>query len=226
MLNEIWHMIAAHDNYVKKPFHEPRFKDEFDHVFALPVAKDCTTTAQRFDKTEGAQKVANQLKTAHVVVDENTRKQTPPETLPDLSIISAKLSKDGASAKAVLFTYQKMYEATIVSYPRTEDKTITPEQLNELKPFIPKLATLVGVSMNQLNVDKELSTRYVKAGGAHGANRPGTNVPDSLDSLKQYGPLAIPIYDYLTRKFLAIFAENAEFLEHHAHLQEYPDLRE
>lgn len=120
MLNEIWHMIAAHDNYVKKPFHEPRFKDEFDHVFALPVAKDGTTAAQRFDKTEGAQKIANQLKTAHVIADENTRKQTPPETLPDLSIISAKLSKDGASAKAVLFTYQKMYEATIMSYPRTE----------------------------------------------------------------------------------------------------------
>ncbi|GAP05170.1 topoisomerase-like protein, partial [Fructobacillus tropaeoli] len=62
------------------------------------------------------------------------QKETQPPKLLDLASLSAILAKEGFQAKEVASTYQKLYEAKIVSYPRTEDKTITPEQYEDLRP--------------------------------------------------------------------------------------------
>ena len=64
-----------------------------------------------------------------VIVDSKTMKKTPPAKLIDLATLSAALAPKGIKAKNILSTYQKMYEASAVSYPRTEDKCITVEQL-------------------------------------------------------------------------------------------------
>ena len=46
---------------------------------------------------------------------------------------------------------------------------------------------------------------------AHGANRPGSVVPESLDSLDVYGRSAKEIYKLLALNFLALLGEDYEY---------------
>ena len=148
-------------------------------------------------------------------------KSTAPPKLIDLASLSAKLSTSGVSAKEVLNTYQKMYEAKVVSYPRTEDKVITPEQFNDLLPLVDKIAGVVGVDTSLLTHKSPRST-HVKTGGAHGANRPGPNVPKKLDDLVQYGSCAPMIYEILAKNYLAMLAEDYEYEQQKGHVTDYP----
>jgi len=66
---------------------------------------------------------------------------------------------------------------------------------------------------------------HVKAGGAHGANRPGTNVPSSMDSLQQFGDGAEDIYRILALNTLAMFAEDYEYIQEKGHLEKYPNFQ-
>lgn len=142
----------------------------------------------------------------------------------DLAGLSAQLSTQGLKAKTVLSTYQKMYEDQIVSYPRTEDKTITPEQFQELLPLADQIAQIVGVKPELLTYRKARAS-HVKAQGAHGANRPGPNVPKSLSDLKKYGAGAEKIYVLLAKNFLAMLAPNYEYEQQKGHLEKYPDYK-
>src|SRR5690606_1740610 len=114
----------------------------------------------------------------------------------------------GIKAQLVLSTYQKMYESQVVSYPRTEDKTITPEQFNELAPLVDKIAAVVGVDVKHLT-HREPRKTHVKPQGAHGANRPGPSVPSSLDDVEQrFGRAGRLIYETLGKNYLAMIAED------------------
>ena len=66
---------------------------------------------------------------------------------------------------------------------------------------------------------------HVKSGGAHGANRPGPNVPKSLADLSQYGPCAAAIYEMLAKNYLATLAEDYEYEAQKGHLKDYPDFK-
>ncbi|MCK8628058.1 DNA topoisomerase [Fructobacillus cardui] len=119
-------------------------------------------------------------------------------------------------------TYQKLYEAKIVSYPRTEDKTITPEQYEDLRPLVEGIAKVVGVDVNLLTVRDPRKT-HVQEKGAHGANRPGPVVPSSLEALMAYGPSAAKIYEVLAKNYLAMMAENYHYTQVKAQLTELPN---
>ena len=169
--------LDAVNNYKKIPSYENRFKDENGVVYSS------AEEPQYKNKDD----VPNKYKPSAVVLDSKTMKRSGPSKLLDLAGLSAMLSSSGYKADQVLATYQKMYEAQIVSYPRTEDKVVTPEQFNELLPLIHKIAGVVGVDTSLLTVKTPRKT-HVKKGGSHGANRPGTNVPKSLSDLSKYGP--------------------------------------
>jgi DNA topoisomerase-3 len=195
----------------KKPFYQNRFRDENGVVYTNPEEPTYPSKAE----------VPQTYHSSAVQVDSKTMKSSAPPKLLDLATLSARLAPQGAKAKVVLSTYQKMYEAQIVSYPRTEDKTITPEQFNELLPLADKIAAVVGVDPALLTHRSPRST-HVKAGGAHGANRPGTNVPKSLNDLTKYGPWAKEIYDLLARSYLAMLGEDYQYEAQKGHLVEYP----
>ena len=134
------------------------------------------------------------------------RQATAPPKLLDLAALSSMLVGKGVKAKLTLATYQKMYEDQVVSYPRTEDKTITPEQFNELAPLVDRIAGVVGVDAGLLTHRQPRST-HVKAQGAHGANRPGPKVPASLDEVEsRYGNAGRLIYETLAKNYLAMLA--------------------
>lgn len=201
--------------YKKIPFYQNRFKDENGVVYTDPKEpqfpkKDDVDTAK--------------YHASDVVCDEKSMKRTAPPKLMDLAGLASILAAKGYKTKHVQTVYQKMYEAQIVSYPRTEDKTITPEQFNELLPLVNSIADVVGVDVALLTHTQPRPT-HVKTGGAHGANRPGTNVPASLDSLVPYGDCAAEIYTILAKNYLAMLAEDYEYESQKGHVKDFPTFK-
>lgn len=207
----------AHDEYVKKPYFEVRFSDENGNVFKREGEDP---SSWRFVSKDEVDLIA--FSSSRIAIDSSTPKTRAPGKLLDLAALSAICAKADFKPKNVLGTYQKMYEDQVVSYPRTEDKFITPEQFAELLPLAPQIARVVGVSTSLLT-HQEPRKSHVKEGCAHGANRPGTNVPASLDELKKYGAEAPLIYETLAKNYLAMLAEDYEYNLIKAHLSEYPE---
>ena len=202
--------LKAVENYKAVPFYSNQFKDERGIVY---TSKDEPVFASKNE-------VPQTYQPSKVVLDVTQTKQTAPPRLIDLASLSAKLSSK-YSAKQVLATYQKMYEAQVVSYPRTEDKHITLEQFNELLPLADKIASVIGVDASFLTHKTPRKT-HIKQGCAHGANRPGLNVPNDLASLSSYGPGAVEIYTILARNYLAMLCEDYVYEQQRGYLELYP----
>lgn len=142
----------------------------------------------------------------------------PPKPL-TLTKLSALMSRQGISVKQTLEIAQKLYEngdgsgRNYLSYPRTEDNTITHEQFQEALPMVDKYIELLGLPKDAFTHRTPRST-HVKDEGAHGALRPGA-VPTSLEELdKRFGYGASLIYQTVTERFLLMFLENTEWIRH------------
>ena len=205
--------LKAHKSWKKVPFYEPRFRDENGVMYSDPDAQRCAREAD-VDLSG--------LHASSVTVDSKTMKRSGPPRMLDLAGLSALLSAKGVKAADVLKIYQKMYEAQVVSYPRTEDKHVTKEQFAELVSNAPAIARAVGIDPALLTHTAARST-HVKDSGAHGANRPGPNVPASLDEVaKTYGKVGTMIYELLARSALAVLAEDYEYEAQKGHVTDFP----
>lgn len=205
--------IKAHDSWKKVPFYEPRFRDENGVMYTDPEAVRCAREAD-VDMSG--------LRSSSVTVDAKTMKKSGPPRMLDLAGLSALLSAKGIKAADVLKVYQKMYEAQVVSYPRTEDKHVTKEQYAELVRNAPAIAKAVGIDPGLLTHTKARLT-HVKDSGAHGANRPGPNVPASLAAVEQsYGKIGSMIYELIARSALAVLAEDYEYESQKGHVTDFP----
>lgn len=202
--------------YVKKPFYYPAFKDDHGVVYREKNYMD--------NKQDSKEAVSlAQLHASTVDVDSRTKKSQIPPKLIDLATLSSRLAPRGFKAKTVLDTYQKMYEAKVVSYPRTEDKEITEEQFKDLAPLVDKIAGVVGVDPALLTHRQMRMNSHVKSGGAHGANRPGPSVPASLDDVEsKYGKCGRAIYDILAKSYLAMLAPDYEYEAQKGHIHDFP----
>lgn len=203
--------LKAVKEYKKIPSYQNRFRDENGVVYS---DKEEPT----FPKKE---QVPQKYHDSAVVMDSKTMKHTAPPKLIDLAKLSSLGAPKGYDPKNILAVYQKMYESQVVSYPRTDDKYVTPEQFNDLLPLVDRIAKVVGVDTSLLTHRTQRST-HVKTGCAHGANRPGPNVPNSLDELKRFGDCAPFIYETLARSYLAMLAEDYEYESQKGHLKDYP----
>lgn len=208
----VGNQLKAYHDYVKKPFFQNRFIDNHGITYTNPEEPTF--------ETQDA--VPQTYKASAVVHDGQEKKSQKPPKLIDLAALSARLAPRGYKPKHVLNVYQKMYEANVVSYPRTEDTTITTEQFNDMLPLIEPVAKVVGVDTSGLTHRQPRKT-HVKDSGAHGANRPGPNVPATLSELDgKYGDGASAIYDILARSFLAMVSEDYEYVRHTGHVKDYP----
>lgn len=200
-------------DYVRKPFFAPRFTDENGVIYTDP-------DEQRHDHKSDVD--LGVFTTSPVVCDSRTDKQTAPPKLLDLAALSTILAKSGMKPAAVLKTYQAGYEKQYFSYPRTEDKTITPEQFTELAPLVDRIAQVVGVDPGLLT-HRGARPTHVKAAGAHGANRPGPKVPTSLAALgAELGTGAGLIYETLAKNYLAMLAPDYLYEQQKGHVEKYP----
>lgn len=211
MVREAGDGLASLNAYKKVPFYSNKFRDENGNIFS---SKDEPIFPKKND-------VPNSYTDSKVIIDSKVLKYTAPPKLLDLAGLSAVLSSRGVKAKDVLTAYQKMYEAKIVSYPRTEDKCVTPDQFNALLPLVDKIATVVGINPSALTHRTPRKT-HVKTGGAHGANRPGLTVPSSLSELSKFGACGPMIYEILAKNYLSILAEDYEYEFQKGHLEKYP----
>lgn len=206
--------LEALKSYKKVPYYQNRFKDENGNIFKN----------EEEAKYDDESQVPHVYEKTSVVVDSKEVKYTKPPKLLDLAGLSSILASKGIKAKTVLDTYQKMYDDQIVSYPRTEDKVISEEQFKELLPLIDRIAKVVGVNPSILT-HRVARNSHVKNGGTHGANRPGINVPDTLDELKKYGSAAPLIYEILAKNYLSILAEDYKYEHQSGHLALCPKFK-
>lgn len=205
--------LKAHKAWKKVPFYEPRFRDENGVMYIDP---DATRCARESDVDLSG------LHASSVMVDSKTMKRSGPPRMLDLAGLSALLSAKGVKAAEVLKIYQKMYESQVVSYPRTDDKHVTKEQYAELVRNAPAIARAVGIDPSLLTHTAARST-HVKDSGAHGANRPGPNIPSSLAEVEnKYGKTGAMIYELLARSALAVLAEDYEYEAQKGHVTDFP----
>lgn len=205
--------LKAHNEWKKVPFYESRFRDENGVMYIDP-------DAQRFAHESDVD--LSGLHASSVTVDSKTMKRSGPPRMLDLAGLSALLSAKGVKAAEVLKIYQKMYESQVVSYPRTDDKHVTKEQFAELVRNAPAIARAVGIDPSLLTHTAARST-HVKDSGAHGANRPGPNIPSSLAEVgNKYGKTGAMIYELLARSALAVLAEDYEYEAQKGHVTDFP----
>lgn len=223
MVRHIFEQEEAIKKYVKKPYFETKFKDENGHVYARKIAADDDVSDIRFENKADGEKDALRYQQSGVTDVETVRKKSAPGKLLDLATLSASLATKGFEAQQVLSVYQNMYEKQYVSYPRTEDKFISTEQFHEMAPLVDQIASVVGVDARLLT-HREPRKTHVKDGGAHGANRPGTNIPNSLEEIEKFGgKCGVAIYTMLARNFLAMYGEDYIYDSVTARLEKYPN---
>lgn len=215
----------ARKAYVRTPYYETKYKDEHNHIFGRKVGKDDDTDGIRFLSTGDASTDARQFKNPGTPVQDSiSRKSTAPGKLLDLQGITGILAPQGYKPDEVIATYQKLYQAGYVSYPRTEDKFISPEQFKDLATSIDAIAKVVGVDPALL-VHREPRKTHVKKGAAHGANRPGKKIPKSLSSIAGQGLSAEAIYSLLAKNSLAMFGADYEYDSVKGHIKEHPEFK-
>ena len=214
----IFEQLEAIKNYKKKPYYEVQFKDDNGHVYSRKF--DEAVDAWRFEQELDAKKEADSYHASTISDVKREAKTQAPGKLLDLSGLTSLLTPKGFSSKEIQSTYQKMYEAQIVSYPRTEDKVVTKEQYDELLPLVDKIAAVVSVDTSLLT-HRTPRSKHVGT-GAHGANRPGLKIPTSLASLSVYGASAQAIYETLAKNYLSILGEDYEYTKVSASLTDYP----
>lgn len=201
------------EGYKKIPYYQNRFVDENGNMYV----------SKKEEMYKTREEVPDIYKPSDVVVDKIETKYTAPPSLYDLSMLSAALASKGFSAKQILDTYQNMYEDSVVSYPRTEDKTITTEQFNEFLSIADEVADVVGVDKSLLTHRTPRKSHVVDS-GSHGANRPASNVPSSLAEIEaSYGACGSMIYQFLARNSLAMLCEDYAYSHEVGHIKDYPD---
>lgn len=205
ILDLVYRQIKARENFVKKPFYEIRFKDENNHVFKR---KYNDGDKWRFDTIESAKRDLNNYHDASIEVAKGIKKTQEPPALYSLSKLGTAVAHKGFSNASFLSTYQSMYEANIVSYPRTADRKITQAQFDTFEKQANQIAKLLGVD-TALLTHRKARKKFITKKADHGANRPGSNIPKSMDDLeRQYGKVGRCIYEILGRECLAMLAED------------------
>lgn len=164
----------------------------------------------RFDKEEDAKELAKKLtglpgKIASVTTKQEAKK---PERLYDLTNLQKEANRRfGFTAEHTLELAQDLYEAKLISYPRTNSRYLTAAdaekapnwiraiamgQLSELQPFVAELRQRWPVKLDGRFVnDKEVED--------HPALTPTENPAKNLQGEK------LMIYDLIARRFLAAF---------------------
>lgn len=145
-------------------------------------------------------------------------KATPGHTAPpkalDLTSLGAMMATKGLDSKKTMAMAQKMYEDAVITYPRTEDDFVTPEQFRESLRTLDQVIELMGMDP-AVFTHREPRRTHVKEGGSHGALRPGSKIPENIADLDgKYGSGAATLYRTITERFLMMFLEDTEWVRH------------
>lgn len=209
-------------NYVKRPFFEVRYKDGHDNVFSRKFTEN---SEFRFDEKAQAEQDLQQYDFDSVAIDSSIEKKQQPPKLINLMDLATLLAKQGFSTKQVKDVYQKMYEESYVSYPRTTDTKIVQDDFNELLRICDQIADVVGIDKHLLT-HRQARPKFITAHEDHGANRPGSHVPANLSEIEEkFGACGVAIYKQLAKATLAMFCEDYVYKQTKAHLTNHPEFK-
>lgn len=198
--------IAAVKSYKPSSVWESRYN--LDDVLILT-----NPDVEQFPTKEAWQPGNFPLESAVKEVKTTPGRTAPPKAL-SLTALSKIMSGKGISAKQTKKLTQAMYDDCVLTYPRTEDNFITPEQFQEMLPMLDSIIHLMGLAPEVFTHRTPRKT-HVKEGGSHGALRPGVKLPKSLDELDvKYGKGASAVYKVVTERFLMMFLEDTEWVRH------------
>lgn len=201
----VYEQLEKYLHYHKQPYYEIHWADAHNNDYVL-------ADSTRYDDEGAAQQALAALQQQAPVTVASIKhvdKHTAPPSLPDLATLGSMINKKGFKNDDILNTYQQMYEAKIVSYPRTSDTKITQADFQAQLAIRAAVAAAVNVPTTLLTHDSP-RPKYIAKAADHGGNRPGKNVPASLDELAtKYGQVGVAIYDYLARHALVMFADDA-----------------
>ena len=162
-------------------------------------------TGKRFEKEEKARALLEKITNHDFVVTSITakkKKEQPPQLF-DLTTLQRELNKlHGLPAAETLTATQSLYEAKLVTYPRTDSRYLS----EDMKPRIPKileqLKAIRPEDVAQLNLSKlPFSKRIIndKKITDHHAIIPTGMIP------RRFGPNEQLVYDAITTQFIAAF---------------------
>lgn len=145
-------------------------------------------------------------------------KQTPGRTIPPkplmLSSLSGILTDKGMDLDRVLDMADKMYQDHIISYPRTEEVTIKPDQFEDVKTNLNRILELIGLP-NTAFTHTDARSTHVSPVGSHGALHPSHVIPESLEALDaKYGKGAGLLYKIIASRSVMMFLEDTEWVKH------------
>ena len=199
------------DNYVEIPYFEAKFKDENGVLYS-------EANGQRYDD-ESKVPIGN-YHPSEVILDSVDKKlQIPPKFKNLAQIASALASK--YSGKQVESTYQKMYEDSVLSYPRTDSVYITNEDWNTYSAIADDVANVIGIDPRVLTHKSPRAT-HIKDGLSHSANHPISANFSLSDLENKYGKCGRDIYEYVAKETLAAFCADYEYDLEKGHLKDYP----
>lgn len=213
------YMVYQRDQAIENFKPEPYFE------FKAKIAVDSGTFEaklepyQRFKDTTGintfmqAKSIQNGQQPALIKDVQRKVKRTLSPKLFSLSSLQSAINKKfHASASDVLAAVQALYEAKLLTYPRTDCNFITNEEFEYLVPNIDRYANIIdsSVALTQLTANK----RYVDGSKVqeHHAIIMTKNVPTKARLLK-LPKLQQQVYDLVLRTTLAMFADPYEYEE-------------
>ena len=168
-----------------------------------------------------ADSVVKQSGTQAVVTDvTTTRKKVLPPQMFSLSELQKVANRTlGYSAQKVLDTVQALYEAGLVSYPRTDARVLTLDKASELRPMlqalggIPELSTAVaGVLKNQKVIDAAVNNKRYFDNQKVTAHHALVNTKNRAD-LSKLTAEQQAIYLLIVKRFAGIFLPAYEYDE-------------
>lgn len=213
MLNIIGNQLIALKNYKPSSVFESRYKLEK----LVLVGKDVPQFKTKDEWTADGLPFESSVKETKQV-----RGETIPPKAMTLSNLAGLMSKKGLKSKPFLAMYQKMYEAGYMSYPRTEDDFVSPEQFNEMLLIVDSILDILSLP-KAVFTHRQPRPTHVKTGGSHGAIRPGLTLPKNLKELDdKFGAHASEIYQIASERFLMMFLENTEWVRHEYETTETP----
>ncbi|MCB9674177.1 MAG: DNA topoisomerase 3 [Alphaproteobacteria bacterium] len=144
---------------------------------------------------------------------DRSRKREPPPLLYDLTALQRRANQRyGLSAQRTLAIAQELYEKyKLITYPRTDARYLTPDQVPELPDVVRGLEPLppyAACAQDVLSRGIQANKRYVDASevGDHHAIIPTGRTPS-----RDLPPDHKRLFDLVARRFLAVLCEDAWF---------------
>ena len=196
-------------NFVKKPFYKiiGEFKTANSDTYTGEY------TGGSFDNPEDAKKIINNTASTSSDVygyiskkEVKSTKHNPPLLFNSTQLQIACSKKFGWDLKKTEATMQKLYEAHLMSYPRTNTEHLTEAMMDEVRRTIKKIMDISEYSNYKLSEDKyrEFTKRHFddEKVGSHTAIIPTLNVPKSLSDIENEDMKML--YDLLCKSLLRI----------------------